>query len=87
VITTLITTTGIVLTDMSVREVGTHPSLWLAADIAAGALGLVLSLWIFPSLVNPHVAQLFEKVALRLPARTGSWLQKFLYRGHLKRSA
>jgi lipopolysaccharide exporter len=84
-ITTINTTVAIMLTDMFMREISTMPLLWLVADIVAGAMGVVVSLWLFPTLVNHHVAQLFEKIALRMPSRTGNWLQKFLYRGQYKR--
>lgn len=85
-ITTLITAIGILITDAAMRSLSGLPSLWLIADIVAGALGVVLSLWMFPALLNRHVAQLFEKIAMRLPERSSHWLQKFLYRGHLKRT-
>lgn len=85
-VTTTSTTLAILATDLIVRELTSIPVLWLLADMAAGALGIGLSLWLFPSLVNRHVAQLFEKIALRLPSRTGIWLQRYLYRGQLKRS-
>jgi hypothetical protein len=68
------------------RAVTGLPLAWLVADVAAGALGMLVALWLFPSLVNRHVAQLFDKVAQRLPSPTGWWLQKFLYRGQVKRS-
>jgi lipopolysaccharide exporter len=84
--TTAITSCGIALTDLLIRHATDLPVAWLAADAAAGAVGIVLSLWLFPSLVNRHVAQLFEKIALRLPSPTGGWLQKFVVRGQLKRS-
>ncbi|RJG05775.1 lipopolysaccharide biosynthesis protein [Noviherbaspirillum cavernae] len=85
-ITTFNTTVAILLTDFGTRELTAMPSLWLAADVAAGVIGIVASLWIFPTLVNRHVAQLFEKIALRLPSGTANRLQRFLYRGQMKRS-
>jgi hypothetical protein len=47
---------------------------------------MLMSLWVFPHLVHHYVAQLFEKIAMRLPARASEWLVRILYRGHLKRS-
>lgn len=79
-ITTLISGIAIAIVDYLGRQVTAQPVAWLAADICAGAAGMIVSLWTFPKLVNPHVAQLLEKVALRLPSPTGGWLQKFLYR-------
>jgi O-antigen/teichoic acid export membrane protein len=86
-ITTGVTVTAILLADVGARSVSGLPAVWLGADMAAGALGIVMSLWLFPSLINRHVAQLFEKIALRLPERIGNWLQQFLYRSQIKRTA
>lgn len=78
--TTLVTAVSILTVDLMVRQATDYPVVWLAADILAGAIGMVGSLWMFPRLINRHVAQLFEKIADRLPAPTDVWLQKFLYR-------
>lgn len=78
--TTIITALAIFAVDMAVRQATDLPLLWLAADILAGAFSMLASLWLFPRLISRHVAQLFEKIAMRLPAPTGLWLQKFLYR-------
>jgi lipopolysaccharide exporter len=86
-ITTAITALLIGATDVSVRQLTDHAFIWLVADMLAGMAGMVMSLWIFPNLVNHHVAQLFEKVATRLPRRGSEWLVRFLDRGNLKRSA
>ncbi|WP_019140848.1 lipopolysaccharide biosynthesis protein [Noviherbaspirillum massiliense] len=80
IITTLITSCGIMLVDFMARELSGIPGIWLLADVLAGVVGMALSLWMFPSLVNRHVAELFEKIAMRLPSPTDVWLQKFLYR-------
>lgn len=85
-VVTGMTTVAIYIVDVAMRQSGTHHVVWLVADIAAGAASLVLSLWLFPGLVNRHVAQLFEKIALRLPSPTGAWLSRIAYRGQLKRS-
>jgi hypothetical protein len=74
------------VTDLAARQLFDSPFLWLAADIAAGAAGMFLSLWIFPHLVHHYVAQLFEKVALRLPVRAGELVIRFLYRGQVKKT-
>jgi O-antigen/teichoic acid export membrane protein len=79
---TCLTTTSIYAVDMVMRESTPHHVLWLAGDVAAGAVSLVLFLWLFPGLVNRHVAELFEKISQRLPAPTGAWLARFAYRGH-----
>jgi O-antigen/teichoic acid export membrane protein len=85
-ITTFNTTVLIGVTDLAARQLFDSPFLWLAADIAAGAAGMFLSLWIFPRLVHHYVAQLFEKVALRLPVRAGELVIRFLYRGQVKKT-
>jgi O-antigen/teichoic acid export membrane protein len=85
-ITTFNTTVLIGVTDLAARQLFDSPFLWLAADIAAGAAGMFLSLWIFPHLVHHYVAQLFEKVALRLPVRAGELVIRFLYRGQVKKT-
>jgi lipopolysaccharide exporter len=85
-ITTGITALLIGATDLSMRQVTEHSLLWLVADMLAGAAGMLLALWIFPNLVNHHVAQLFEKIAMRLPRRGSEWIVRFLDRGHLNRS-
>jgi O-antigen/teichoic acid export membrane protein len=85
-ITTFNTTVLIGVTDLAARQLVDAPFLWLAADIAAGAAGMFLSLWIFPRLVHHYVAQLFEKVALRLPVRAGEMVIRFLYRGQVKKT-
>lgn len=79
-ITTVITTGLILAADSTARQMTGVPALWLAADMAAGAMGMAASLWLFPSLINRHVAELFEKIAMRLPSRAGGMLQKFIYR-------
>lgn len=84
-ITTAITAVMIGVTDMIARQFIELPFVWLVADIAAGAFGMLMSLWIFPNLVNHHVAQLFEKIALRLPATSSEFVMRFLYRGHIKK--
>ena len=84
-ITTGNTAVLIGVADLTMRQTTDSPFLWLAADIAAGALGMLLSLWIFPNLVHRYVAQLFEKVAMRLPERIGEQVVRFLYRGQAKR--
>jgi O-antigen/teichoic acid export membrane protein len=85
-ITTFNTTVLIGVTDLAARQLVDSPFLWLAADIAAGAAGMFLSLWIFPRLVHHYVVQLFEKVALRLPVRAGDLVIRFLYRGQVKKT-
>lgn len=85
-ITTSITAVLIAVVDLAARQMVEMPLLWLAADVVAGLAGMLLSLWIFPSLVNHHVAQLFEKIAMRLPKRSSDKIVRFLYRGHLKRT-
>lgn len=81
---TVLTTSAITLADMLVRTVTPTPGLWLLADILTGGLALLFSLWFFPGLLNRHVAQLAEKLALRLPAYLGTRLQIFLTRSQLK---
>lgn len=81
---TLVTTTAIALADIFVRQLIDIPILWLATDILTGALALALSLWAFPKLVNPHVAELIEKVASRLPTYLGTRIQIFINRVELK---
>jgi O-antigen/teichoic acid export membrane protein len=85
-ITTFNTTVLIGVTDLAARQLVDSPFLWLAADVAAGAAGMFLSLWIFPRLVHHYVVQLFEKVALRLPVRAGDLVIRFLYRGQVKKT-
>jgi lipopolysaccharide exporter len=85
-VTTAVSAGAIALIDMTTRQLTDVPAIWLVADMLAGAAGIVVTLWLFPTLVNRHVGQLFEKVALRLPSPTGDWLQKVVYRGQLKRS-
>jgi lipopolysaccharide exporter len=80
VITTIITAGAIWIVDLAMRQITDLTVVWLLADILAGAFGMIVSLWTFPKLINHYVAQLLEKIALRLPSRTGDWLQKFLYR-------
>lgn len=84
VVTTMASAGAIAAVDFLARGMTSYPAAWLGADIAAGALGLLLPLWLFPGLIHVHVAQLFEKIALRLPSPTRSWLQSLLYRGQLK---
>lgn len=84
---TALTAACIFLADLSVRKISGMPLAWLAVDVAAGAIGLAGSLCLFPALVNPLVGQLFEKIAARLPAATGGWVRKLIYRGQLRRSA
>lgn len=86
IITTANTTILIAVIDLAARQLVELPLLWLAADIAAGLTGMLMSIWVFPNLVNHHVAQLFEKIAVRLPKRSGEKIVRFLCRGHLKRS-
>ena len=86
-ITTGNTAVLIGVADLTMRQTTDSPFLWLAVDIVAGAAGMLLSLWIFPNLVHRYVAQLFEKVAMRLPERAGEQVIRFLYRGQVKRSA
>lgn len=85
-ITTGNTVVLIGVADLTMRQLTDTPILWLIVDIAAGAAAMLLSLWIFPNLVHRYVAQLFEKVAMRLPERAGERVVRFLYRGHVKRS-
>ena len=85
-VTTAITAMLIGVVDLAARQMVESPFLWLGADIAAGAVGMLMSLWIFPNLVHHYVAQLFEKIAMRLPTRASEVLVRVLYRGHLKRS-
>jgi lipopolysaccharide exporter len=80
IITTCITAASIWVTDFFIRQASDLTLVWLAADILAGALGMLISLWAFPRLVNHYVAQLLEKIALRLPSPACGWLQKFLFR-------
>lgn len=85
-ITTAIAAIMIAIIDVVARQLVDLPLLWLAADVFAGAFGMLMSVWVFPNLVNRHVAQLFEKIAMRLPARSSERVVRFLYRGHLKRT-
>lgn len=81
---TAVTTSAITLVDMAARRVTDMPSLWLLADVLAGALALAFSLWAFPNLINRHVAQLIERVASRLPSHLGARIQVFINRGELR---
>lgn len=85
-ITTGITTVMIGVIDLSARQFSELPFVWLAADVAAGTFGILMSLWIFPNLINHHVAQLFEKIAMRLPGPSSELVMRFLYRGHIKKT-
>jgi len=84
-ITTAITSILIGVTDLTARQLVDAPFLWLIADVLSGACAMLASLWVFPKLVNRHVAQLFEKIAMRLPKRSGERIVHFLYRGYLKK--
>ncbi|HJV52178.1 MAG TPA: lipopolysaccharide biosynthesis protein [Noviherbaspirillum sp.] len=86
IITTAITAILIAVVDLAARQLTEWPLLWLVADVLAGLTGMLMSLWVFPNLVNHHVAQLFEKIAQRLPKRSAERIVRFLCRGNLKRS-
>ncbi|TFV90287.1 lipopolysaccharide biosynthesis protein [Oxalobacteraceae bacterium OM1] len=83
---TAVTSAAIYGTDVGMRAATSHPLLWLAADILAGAVSLFGCLLLAPGIVNSHVAELFGKVASKLPAPTDAWLNRIAYRGQLKRS-
>ncbi len=84
IVTTLASASAIAIADFVAREMSPHPMIWLASDIAAGAAGLLLPLWLFPHLIHIYVVQLFEKIALRLPSPTQGWLQGLMCRSQLK---
>ncbi|SNS74411.1 Membrane protein involved in the export of O-antigen and teichoic acid [Noviherbaspirillum humi] len=85
-VATVTTALAIIAADLAARQLSDAPIAWLIADVAAGGIGLLSTLVLFPRLVDDHVAELFGKVASRLPARTGEWVQRLLFRGQLKRS-
>ncbi|NEX62735.1 lipopolysaccharide biosynthesis protein [Noviherbaspirillum galbum] len=84
-VATVFTTALIWTTDLALRQITGHVWLWLAADVLAGGAGLLLSLWLFPRLMHHHVAQLFEKVAQRMPRKAGEPVIRFLYRSQMNK--
>lgn len=84
IIITIVTTLAIIITDFSIKNIIDIPVIWLLFDVMSGALSILIMLWFFPKFLDPHIAQLFEKIALRLPYPAAGWLQKFIYRSEFQ---
>jgi O-antigen/teichoic acid export membrane protein len=71
----------IVASDHALRSQTSSPQVWLAADMAAGAIAMAAGLYMVRSLLVPGLRGLINELAPRLPGPVGLMLVSVLGRG------